>query len=318
VPLPAQITGNTSKIVMKLLEAYLGSNRVVTMDNYYTDILLFLTLYGRGMFAIGTLRLGRRGFPSLIQDWIAKKKKKKGESIVVRSEKWPEVLVAAWQDTKAVNVMSTFATGAQQGTCKRRESSVAANGAKTYSRERKDVPVPQIVLDYQQDMGGVDRADQDMSIYRAMTTTRKQWWRNLFWGFMVMACVHNAFVTFNMTRHRAEDKLTRMAFQERLADELMGDFNGRKTVGRPMGAGGKKRAGPHDAAGDNGDADAEEEPVEPPPAVRHKVHHLVKLGHDARRRCSYCSKPTTYRCESCDVTVCMTDDLTCMNTHLAQ
>ncbi len=288
------------------------------MDNYYTDIILFQALYGRGTFAVGTMRLNRRGFPSLIKEWIAKRKKAKGESIVARSDIWPNVLAASWKDTKEVTVLSTLGTGAQHGTCLRRESSVGADGAKTFSRDRKSVAVPKIVMDYQQDMDGVDRADQNMSIYRALTATRKQWWRNLFWAFMVMACVHNAFITFNMTRDSDGDKLTRLEFQERLADELMGKFNGRKDVGRPLGTRRRKHSVEDEQPAVDGDVDAEEEPEVPRPAVRPKVHQLVKLDHAIRRRCHYCHKRSSFRCETCDETVCMTDDLVCMNTHLAK
>lgn len=81
-------TGNTqtndsvykgvTKVVMDLLQNYLGSGRKVWMDNYYNSPELFLLLQQHKTQAAGTLRINRRGVPAVLKK---KKKRNKGEII---------------------------------------------------------------------------------------------------------------------------------------------------------------------------------------------------------------------------------------------
>ena len=77
------------------------------MDNLFSGVALFRTLYERGFMAVGTLRENRVNLP---KDIVGKKtaivkKLKRGESLWRQSG---YVFCVTWKDTKAVSVLSTF------------------------------------------------------------------------------------------------------------------------------------------------------------------------------------------------------------------
>ena len=49
-----------------------------------------------------------------------------------------------------------------------------------HTKDGKDVMKPQVVLDYNNTMGGVDRADQAMTFYPAMRKQQKKYYKKIF------------------------------------------------------------------------------------------------------------------------------------------
>ena len=61
-------------------------------------------------------------------------------------------------------------------------------------READDVEKPNIICDYNDNMGGVDRLDQVIANYDMQRKSQK-WWKKVFVR-MIELCVVNAFVLF--------------------------------------------------------------------------------------------------------------------------
>jgi hypothetical protein len=88
--------------VMKLMLPILNRGHLLGVDNFYTDVVLFLHLLDNGTDAIGTLRKGRRCIPSKImnKDWSLKDEKGK-----IRSRYGPTMYCFNWCDKKNVRIV---------------------------------------------------------------------------------------------------------------------------------------------------------------------------------------------------------------------
>ncbi len=115
--------------------------------------------------------------------------------------------VVRWTDNKDVFAISTL-LGDNNSTAKRHVDGVV-----------KDVPIPEIISDYNQFMGGVDLADQVMCYYSLGRKSLK-WWRRVFWRYHDHAIV-NAYVLYAINNSSSLDKtMTRKKFRLELARVL--------------------------------------------------------------------------------------------------
>ncbi|CAI9590647.1 unnamed protein product [Staurois parvus] len=138
--------------VLTLLEPLLNQGYCVTTDNFYTSPELYEVLIKNKTDAYGTVKSNRRGMPST----FAQKQLKTGEMVAWQKGK---MMAMRWRDKKDVCLMSTvhnLSTGM------------------VHTRGAKDVLKPQLVIDYNNTMGGVDRADQAMTFYPAMRKQQKK------------------------------------------------------------------------------------------------------------------------------------------------
>lgn len=123
-------------------------------------------------------------------------------------------------------------------------------------------------------MGGVDRCDQNISLYR--TSIRgKKWYSSLIMHAVDLA-VHNAWQIHRM----AKGKLDHLTFRRQIAMSLLQSNmkeKGRNSVGRP-------------SANEN-------------ICIRYdKIGHFV-TPQDKQTKCRHCHTKTTTRCIKCDVGV---------------
>jgi hypothetical protein len=86
-------------------------------------------------------------------------------------------------------------------------------------READDVEKPNIICDYNDNMGGVDRLDQVIANYDMQRKSQK-WWKKVFVR-MIELCVVNAFVLFlhKNPQHKKKNSVHK-AFCETLAIQL--------------------------------------------------------------------------------------------------
>ncbi|XP_056397707.1 piggyBac transposable element-derived protein 4-like [Hyla sarda] len=145
--------GMASSSVLTLLEPLLNQGYCVTTDNFYTSPELYEFLLKHKTDGYGTVRANRRDLPSM----FAKKKLKTGEMVAWQKGK---MIAMRWRDKKDVCLMSTVHN---------------TSTAMVHTRGGKDVMKPQLVIDYNNTMGGVDRADQAMTFYPAMRKQQKKY-----------------------------------------------------------------------------------------------------------------------------------------------
>ncbi|XP_041982884.1 piggyBac transposable element-derived protein 4-like [Aricia agestis] len=132
----------STAVVKKLIGPLLNKGYRLFMDNWYNSPLLARFLKLNGTDCIGTLRASRSDVPTVIN----KAPLNKGEYIARHSG---DVTVLAWQDKKRITMIST---------CHGASTALPTVSSRQLSRK---IPFkPQVVLDYNKFMGGVDLKDQ--------------------------------------------------------------------------------------------------------------------------------------------------------------
>jgi len=249
-------------------------------DNFYTSPTLFRFLKLNGIEACGTAVTNRREFPEKLKPYI----KILGKASVERGEgRWfrdGELVHILWRDTKVVCISSTFhrATGSEhvERRVKDRDGGLV----------RRKIPVPPAILDYNQQMGGVDLSDQFIGYYQTIHKTRK-YWKTLFFH-MIDVMVTNAFLLYR--EHMPSTvKVTHKKFRELLVTELC-----------------------------EGNED-EQERLQSPQSQSHvrAPHQLSFLEREDRQYCDLCKllkKPrhrTRYLCTKCQKYLCFEPDRNC-------
>ncbi|CAH2325967.1 Hypothetical predicted protein [Pelobates cultripes] len=141
--------GMAASSVNSLIELLLNQGYCVTPDNFYTSPPEFCVSSAKQNDAFGTIRANLRDMPPM----FGNKKLKTGEMVAWQKGK---MMALRWRDEKDVCLMSTV----------HNTSTVMVR-----MKGGKEIMKPQVVIDYNNTIGGVDRGDQAMTFYPAM---RKQ------------------------------------------------------------------------------------------------------------------------------------------------
>ncbi|XP_063071854.1 piggyBac transposable element-derived protein 4-like [Engraulis encrasicolus] len=264
--------------VMNLVDTrVLGQGYKLYVDNFYTSPTLFKDLLAEKVWACGTIREQRIGYPRRRPGALTSQSPR-GTIRWIRDD---PVLFVQWKDTRDVRLCSTMHTAHNpQTTVQRRVRGTDGRW------QLKSIPAPPAVTDYNKHMGGVDLSDAMIGFYNTVHKTRK-WHRTFFYHFLDIAIV-NAFVLHScMAAERHETPLTQKAFREALVLEL-------KAAGSPS-------TGPPPS------------PAPAPQGAHHKLRHYTEDGTAGRRRCVNCSLKSTTECTSCQVVLCFTVKRDCYN-----
>ena len=206
---------SSSQIVIDLMAGLLNKGHCVITDNFYTCPALFQSLITHKTDAFGTVRLHRKGMPSALK----KAKLKKGETKFRRSGK---LLAISWHDKRQVSMLSTLHDGSIVQTLKT-------------DRDGNAIWKPNVVLEYNKYMGGVDKLDQMIEPYISTRKTLK--WYKKFFSHLLDISIYNAFVLFKITN--PDSKSTLLSFRSELVEGIItAHHNGRRQYGgRPSGSG---------------------------------------------------------------------------------
>ena len=168
-------TGLGARVVKDLTQNLVGKHHHIFCDNFFTSVRLFEELHERGIYATGTLRADRKGFPEDLKESVKKGLKERGECKIRQSKLDTNLSVCVWQDTKAVTACTTF--------CKTTPLSEVQRKMK--NGEHHTFPCPESIMTYNKYMGGVDKNDQLREYYHVRLKSRK-YYKYLFGCFLML------------------------------------------------------------------------------------------------------------------------------------
>ena len=210
--------GLGGNVVTRLTRDLVGKFYHVFADNFFSSIPLFQNLLKDGIYATGTLRSNRKQFPKDLKPYLKSGLPQRGFHLFRQNG---NTVVFLWQDTKPVLVTSTVHNPEDTITVQRKQQ----NGNKI------SISCPNAVADYNKHMGGVDLGDQYRKYYQVRMKSHKSY-KYIFW-FLVEVCILNSFVLCHYSASATKTITTYLDFRLMLAEQLIGDYNGRKRRGRP-------------------------------------------------------------------------------------
>ena len=151
---------------------------------------------------VGTLVKNRKGLPAVVRapDF-------KMTSNEIRAWRHDNKLVVAWRHEKkqpVIMLSNTF---------------LAAPTQALVGRRRQPVTKPEVIVRYNNAMGGVDLADQ-YCVYYSFTRKSVKWWRKaMFWAMEVG--IVNSYILYRMT---AEKPMSHLQFRRQLILSLCSTF----------------------------------------------------------------------------------------------
>nr|XP_033335286.1 piggyBac transposable element-derived protein 4-like [Megalopta genalis] len=252
-------TGKSGAIVEALMKPYLGKGHTLYVDDWYSSPALFSLLHNNCTNACGTVRKRRKGMPK-IDDRL-----KRGEATSRSSN---NLLVIKWVGKKEVYMLSTMHTS-------KFEMAVRHGGKRVIQK-------PVCILDYNNSMGTVDKADMVIS---TVNSTRKslKWYRKFFFHLLDI-CVWNAYCLY---KHKMKEPISMAKFQLQLIREILEKYH--------------QSANHQCRTGNNHPLRLTE---------RHFPSVYVSIGKNRSRRCVVCSandkrRESKYECKSCNVGLCV-------------
>ena len=187
----------------------------IYFDNFFSSPDLLLDLSRVGLYACGTLRSNRKGFPQDLKQFLKKGLSKRGEYLF---RQCGNLTVTLWQDSKPVVVIATNSDPHETCTVQRK----AKNGT------RSSVSCPASVDVYNKFMGGVDRNDQLRQYYSVRLKGRKCY--KYLWWFLFDVAITNAYVLCK--NHTDLSVPSLKEFRMTLAKGLINTYSSRKRAGR--------------------------------------------------------------------------------------
>jgi Transposase IS4 len=177
-----------------------NANRVLFMDNFYNSFKLSEALLDKGIYICGTLR-DRRGGPKNLKK--LKQTTLRGHSLCLQKK---NTSLLIWTDKKAVAVITT-----------------KFDITKYEKIKGKDIPLS--ILNYNKNMGGVDKFDQMIKYYSMKRKTNR--WTQRFSIHILELLMHNSYLMYE--NYFTGKKLTHYEFFEKIIKYLLlqGGFDDR-------------------------------------------------------------------------------------------
>ncbi len=252
-------------VVWRLSGPYQGLNHHLYYDRYFSSVKLASDLLDAKTYITSTIMANRKELPQQVKKL---KLKNQGECKVYQKN---NLGVTVYKDKRQITMLSSG-----------EKPTLPQPGAK-----------PDVILNYNKYMGGVDKADQLRSYYPVGRAGHK-WWRYLMW-YVVNVSIVNAWILWSKTPNHipAPTKdYDHLRFRADIADQLRGGFTSRK-----------HRKGRRSALANI------------PVAVESIGQHKCVKIEGRKKVCRQCSKrqkktpsggqvQTSYKCDLCDLPLC--------------
>lgn len=268
-----------SRVINQLTSHLRGKGHILYFDNFFNSVPLMEELKRNDIHAVGTVNMSRRYLPTFKSD----KSMKRGEFQWFTSN--TGLAAIKWKDRRSVHLLSNHHDPEHVREVKRKER----DGTVT------QVPCPEAVIDYNQNMNYVDKFDQLLSSYK-IDRRSKKWWHRIFF-YLLDAAVVNAYCIYKLLDLpflTAKD-FRRAVMNGLLADKLVSRKRKSESTMEPVQI---KRSKPYI-----------------PPEVRlNSAKHQPERS--SRRRCALCSTKakqvrTDWICSVCQIPLCLTKNKSC-------
>lgn len=198
-----------------------GCNYQLYFDNYFTSVPLLRKLRHEKILAAGTVRKNRLGKCPLEAKKVMNKQPRGYSAEYVTSD---DVVVVVWKDNNDVSVASNFVGIGHQEDVKRWDKT---------KREHIFVKQPEIVAKYNRSMGGVDKMDFLLSLYRTKIRSKKWTLRAIFHFVDLAVC--NSWIEY--LRENAQTPRSKLLdllhFRLQIAEALISSVPNARKRGRP-------------------------------------------------------------------------------------
>ena len=194
-------------VVMRLTADLVHTFRRVFVDNFFSSVRLALDLLKKGLYMCATTRSNRKGFPSDLKNV----RLNRGDSAI---RQYGHLCATVWKDRKNVCLLSTCSQPTEFDKVTR----------KTHAG-RIEITRPDVIRDYNERMGGVDRHDQIRATYN-LGFHNKKWWLKVFNALINIAAV-NAYILFRetSTRDNGKKRYRHLDFRRELALQLIDGYS---------------------------------------------------------------------------------------------
>lgn len=291
--------GQSSAIVLELLEIAKKEGHTVYFDNYFNSYALLLRLLELKMYAAGTVRMNRFYKPHFISDKDIKKKKRGYSEDLVSQD---GIIMVKWLDNKPVHMASNFVgTG-------------TIDKAKRWDKQKSayiEIDRPEVVRQYNHNMGGVDLLDMYISLYRIYIRSRK-WTLRVIMHFVDFA-LSNSWIEYKQdcieTKIHKKDIMDLLEFRMHVSKSLIykNKLVNVKKRGRPS-----KSEGEITPDRKSKFRCCEKRPIR---EIQHdNVDHMPQIDDKkeaTRCKMSLCKGRTHFYCDKCRVHLCLVKERNC-------
>ena len=325
-------SGKIRRMTLDLVRSLPRTRRFhIYMDNLFTSVSTFRQIGTLGHGACGTWkpRAGAQIPDDLLPaGFEAARTADQGDGVQMGDVHGPMYadngLVAwAWMDSAHINFLTTIHHADEVDTLARRSSASLARGER--GSGKADRAAPLCAIHYNKYMLGVDKCDQMRGTYSPQRRSNKPW-KALFIWTLDVSCVNAWALWKKSTGPKVITTASRLEFQQRLVEELLGVHPGganannlwkaavrmssgsssrsrgsktqRRRPATPQPDDGAAMENDHDLPDHGADSTHENAPEDPARPLSAEQALLVNWGDhfdiwevDARGPCAYCSKP---------------------------
>ena len=189
--------GLSYRVVFDLMSNYLDKGYQLFFDNFYTSLRLVKDLLSRNIPACGTIRVNRGEFPENFKN----EKLEPGKSLYIKNG---DIMAVHWKDKRDVFVISSF----------------HGNTETNIERHRGKIQKPDVIIDYNQNMGGVDKCDQYISYYTIGRKAQK-WWKKVFFRMFEMCVINSMCIYLEKNPEFGEKRNSHKLYREVLVHQLV-------------------------------------------------------------------------------------------------
>ena len=261
--LPVTSLGVGGSVIKNLVSRLPGRGYHVFCDRFFTSLKLVEEMGVEGIGITGTIQRNRMGDCPLRHE--CELVKNRGDFDYLKNN---TNLVCVWKDNATVSLCTNTSSVYPIGKASRYSSA---------QHRRIEIDQPNLVRQYNKNMGGTDQMDNNVATYK-ISMRGKKWWHSLFtWLFDVS--MSNAWMIF---RHRQHSK-KQLDFRREVVQEIFQRHGAGKSLSADSG---KYRS---------------------IPSLRfdHKDHWIVPVASQLRCALETCKARPKSKCLKCNVGLCV-------------